>query len=65
MLRHPLANFEIQKYYQNESKFNAVYWRNLPKTKDGVYVIHLDEFNSIGTHLIALHVNGNNKIKLW
>ena len=25
---HPLTNFEIQKYYQNEPKFNAVYSRN-------------------------------------
>ena len=22
---HPLANFEIQKYYQNEPHFNGVY----------------------------------------
>ena len=22
---HPLTNFEIQKYYQNESRFNGVY----------------------------------------
>ena len=32
MLPHPLANFEIQNYYQNESRFNGVYSRNnLPK----------------------------------
>ena len=23
MLPHPLTNFEIQKYYQNESRFNG------------------------------------------
>ena len=29
---HPLTNFEIQKYYQNEPRFNGVYSRNnLPK----------------------------------
>ena len=29
---HPLTNFEIQKYYQNEPKFNDVYSRNnLPR----------------------------------
>ena len=29
---HPLTSFEIQKYYQNEPKFNGVYSRNnLPK----------------------------------
>ena len=25
---YPLTNFEIQKYYQNEPKFNGVYSRN-------------------------------------
>ena len=44
MLPHPLTNFEIQKYYQNEPRFNGVFPRNnLPKKKDGVYVISLDE----------------------
>ena len=29
---HPLTNFEIQKYYQNELRFNGVFSRNnLPK----------------------------------
>ena len=38
-----------------------VYSRNnLPEIKDGAYVINLDEFKSIGTHWIALYVNGNN-----
>ena len=27
---------------------------NLPKIKDGAYVINLDEFKSIGSHWIAL-----------
>ena len=61
MLPHPLANFEIQTYYQNEPKFNGVYSRNnLPKIKNGAYVINLDEFKSIGTHWIALYVNAEN-----
>ena len=48
---HPLTNFEIQKYYQNEPKFNGVYSRkNLPKTKDESNAINLDEVKSIGTH---------------
>ena len=33
----------------------------LPKIKVGAYVINLDEYKSIGTHWIALYVNGNNK----
>ena len=59
---HPLTNFEIQKYYQNEPKFNGVFSRdNLPnKIKDGAYVINLDEYSDIGTHWVALWVNNNN-----
>ena len=42
-------------------KFNGVYSRNLsPKIKDGAYVINPDEYKSIGTHWVALHVNDNN-----
>ena len=63
MLPYPLTNFEIQNYCQNKPKFNGVYSRNnLPKIKDGAYVINLDEYKSIGTHWIALYVNGNNII---
>ena len=58
---HPLTNFEIQKYYQNESRFNGVYSRdNLPKIKDGAYVINLDEYSDIGTHWVALYVQNIN-----
>ena len=37
---HPLTNFEIKDYYENESRFNDVYSRdNLPKIiKNGAYV---------------------------
>ena len=56
---HLLTNFEIQKYYQNESRFNSVYPRNdLPeKIKNGAYVINLNEYANIGTHQIALCCN--------
>ena len=57
---HLLTNFEIQRYYQNEPRFNWVYSsNNLPKIKDRAYVINLDEYKSIGTHWVALYVNGN------
>ena len=60
MVPHPLINIEIQKYYQREPKFNGVYSRkNLPKIKDGTYLIILDKPKSVGTHWIALHVNGD------
>ena len=43
---HSLTNFEIQKYYQNEPKFNGVYSRNnLPKIKNGAYVKILMSLN--------------------
>ena len=53
---HPLTNFEIQKYYQNETRFNGVWSRVnlLKKKKDGAYVINLDEYADAGTHWIAL-----------
>ena len=59
MSLHPLTNFEIQAYYQNEPRFIGVYSRdNLPdKMKDGAYVINLDEYSDIGTHWITLYVN--------
>ena len=60
MPRHPLTNFEIQKYYQNQTRFNGVDSRdNLPKIKDGAYVINIDEYSDIGTHWIALYVLNN------
>ena len=60
MPSHPLTNFEIQKYYQNESRFNGVYSRdNLTKIKDGAYIINFDEYSDIGTHWIALHVHND------
>ena len=53
---HPLTNFEIQKYYENEPRFIGVFSRdNLPKKiKDEAYVIDLDEYANTGTHWIAL-----------
>ena len=46
---YPLIKIKILKRYQNETKFNDVYSRNnLPKTKDGAYVINFDKFKSIG-----------------
>ena len=55
----PLTNFEIQSDYDNEPRFNAVYYRNnLPKKiKDGTYVTNLDEYVDVDTHWIALFCN--------
>ena len=61
MPSHSLKNFEIQKYYKNEPRFNGFFLRNnlpkysfIKKIKDGVYIINLDEYVNIGTHWIAL-----------
>ena len=56
---HPLTNFEIQAYYQNEPRFNGVFSRDniLNTIKNGAYVINLDQCHDIGTHWVALHVN--------
>ena len=65
LLPHPLTNFEIQEYYQNEPRFNGVFSRdnlfnNNNNIKNGAYVINLNEYHDIGTHWVLLYVN--NKI---
>ena len=48
ILPHPLTNFEIQNYYENESKFNSIYARNnSSEIKDGAYLVNFDEYESI------------------
>ena len=46
MAPHPLTNFEIQKYYHNEPRFNGVLFQrsSTPQIKDGANVINLDEY---------------------
>ena len=62
ILTHPLTDFDIRKYYQNESRFNGGYSKdNLPnKIQDGAYVISLDEHADFGTHWIAIYKVNNN-----
>ena len=55
---YPLTSFEIQTHYQKEPKFNGVYSRdNLPRTKDGAYVINLYKYSDVGTHWVGLYVS--------
>ena len=58
---HRLTNFEIQRYYENEPRFNGVYSRNnLPKKiKDGACAINLDEYADVDIHCIALYCKKN------
>ena len=55
MLPHPLTNFEIEKYDENEPMLNGVFSRDnlLKKRKDGAYMINLDEYKDVGTHWIV------------
>ena len=66
MSLHPLKNFEIQKYYENEPRFNGVYSRdNLPKIKNGAYAINLDDHSDVWTHCVSLHVQNNDVTYLY
>ena len=54
---HPLTNFEIQKYYKNEPRFDGVFSRNnlfeynsIEKIKDEPYIINRDEYADVVTH---------------
>ena len=63
---HTLTNFERQKFYQNQYRFNGVNSRdNLPKIRDGEYVINLDEYSDIATHWVALYVGGANYVSYF
>ena len=61
MLLHPLANLQIQRYFQNKPKFKDVYLQNnlLNTVQDRTYVVNLDKYKSMQTHWIALYGNGN------
>ena len=47
MLPHLLASFKIQKYYQNEPRFNGFILEIIYLIKDGECVITLDEYSDI------------------
>ena len=72
-MSHSLTNFEIQKYYQNEPRFNGVYSRNnLPEQiKDEAYVItwryviYLGEYKGTGTHWVTLFCEKKWNCLLW
>ena len=63
---HPLTNVEIQIYHQNEPRFNSFQSRNnLPKKKNGAYIINFEEYESAGTNWIALHVTDGNATEVF
>ena len=58
MPSHLFTNFE---YYENEPTFNGIYSRNILSTiNDEVFLINLDDYESTGTHQIALYVISKN-----
>ena len=62
MLLYSLTNFEIQRYYQNEPRFNGVFSRGnlLDRINDEGYVINLDEYSDVGTLWITFYAINNN-----
>ena len=60
VLLHPLNNIEITNYFNYNPRFNGVFSRNnLPRIKDGAYVINLDYKKSKETHWISLVIDRN------
>ena len=59
IMLHPLTNFEVQEYYQNEPRFNGVSSRNnLPKKNKGWGIRNKPWWIvDVGTHWIALFCN--------
>ena len=57
---HPLSNIEITNYFNYEPRFNGIFVRhNLPKIKDGVYMIKLDDKKSKEGHWVSLIIDRN------
>ena len=57
---HPLTNFEIMDYFDKIKEFNGVFSRNnLPKLKNGAYVINLDHSENTGTYWVVRFMKNN------
>ena len=57
---HPLKNIEITNYFEYESRLNGVFSRNnLPKIKDEVCVINLNDKNSKKAHCVWVFIDKN------
>ena len=52
---HLLTNFERQKYYKNEPRFNGVFSRNnlSEKIKDRVFILNLEKYPDVDAHWFA------------
>ena len=60
VLLHPLNNVDIINYFHYEPRFNGIFPRkNLPKIKDGAYVINLNDKKvkkHIGPHYLMTEI---------
>ena len=52
MLPHPLTNLDIQRYFQNEPRFESVYLQDnlINIVKNGAGIVNLSEYKSTGTN---------------
>ena len=54
---------EITNYFNYKPRFNGGFSRrNIPRKKDGAYVLNLDDKNSKGTHWVSLFVDRNTAV---
>ena len=57
---HPLNIIKINNYYNYKPRFDGTFLRNnLYRTRNGVYVINLDNEKSKGTHWVLLSIDIN------
>ena len=55
---HPLHNIKITNYFNYKPRFNGVFSRNnIPRIKDGTYVINLDDKKNKGTHWVLTFID--------
>ena len=60
VLLQPLSSIEITKYFNCESRFNGLFSNNnLPRIKDGAYMINLGDKKSKRAHWVSLFIDRN------
>ena len=60
---NPFNNIEITNYFDYEPSFNGVFQiNNLPRIKDGAYIINLHDKNSKTTHWVSLFIDKNKAV---
>ena len=60
---NPLNNIKITNYLHYEPRLNGLFSRNnLPRIKDGAFVINLDDTDSKGKHWVSLLIDKNTAV---